>query len=284
METGACFDETCVREVDGDGGQDFSSVAAALGDECVVIVHERNAGVPYTEALGVEGITVAILAAPGEKPVLQGVGGGATMGVMADGFLFAEGVILRGNTDGTGIAIADSTVYLDRVEITQNAGGGLDADGSAVRMRNTFVAGNGGNSFSDTTGIRLQDSDAEISYVSVVFNEGDAADSFQCAGATGTLRNSIVLGSDPSSFDCPGVTASYTAFDDSVAGIGNDDVSPAQGSWFVNPTSNFHLTAAGQSTFEDIAVWDVGDPAVDIDGDSRPNIPDTADVAGADVP
>ena len=42
--------------------------------------------------------------------------------------------------------------------------------------------------------------------------------------------------------------------------------------------------AAGETEFDGVAEWNTGDPLVDIDGDARPKLDATADVAGADVP
>jgi hypothetical protein len=282
--TGACFDDRCVRHVDGDGGQDYSTLSTALADGCVVLLHERDGDVPYNESLGISGLTIAILAAEGEHPVVQGIGGAPSILVEDDATVFLQQVRLRGNTGASGLSLIDSTVYVDNSQIIQNDGGGIVASGGELLVRNSFIGSNGGNSFSPTTGVAAEGTNLNIVYTTIAFNEGDGADSFQCTTTTGTLRNSIVVGSDPSSFDCPGVFADHTAFDDDVAGGGNVDVSPASGSWFVNPTSDFHLTVAGSAVFADLAEWTTGDPAVDIDGtEPRPNSDGAADVAGADV-
>jgi hypothetical protein len=282
MVTGACFDDTCVNEIDADGGVEFITISSALEDGCVLVLHERNGAVPYNETLDLSDMTVAILAADGERPTIDG-SSTPSIEVSAGGMLFLEGIDIRGNVDASGLSVMQSDAYLDRVAIVQNSGDGIVIDDGHLQLRNTFVSGNGEN-FSPTTGIRSSDATLTITYSTVVFNEGDGADSFQCASSTGTIRNSIVLGVDESSFDCPGVTASYTAFDDTVAGMGNMDVSPAMSGWFLNPASNFHLTAAGAIVFDDLALWMTGDPTTDIDGtESRPNEDATPDVAGADV-
>lgn len=284
ISTGACFDDACVREVDGDGGETYSALAPALADGCVVVLHERNGDVPYTESVDLDGIKIAILSADGEDPQIQGVGGSPTVHVGVGSTAYLVGMRLRGNTGAEGLSIEDGVAYLDDSQIVQNAGGGVVGTGGELHARNSFVGGNGGNGFSPTTGLSLDDVDVDLSYVTVAFNEGDGADSFQCTATTGTLRNSIVLGSDPASFDCPGVSADHTAFDDVIAGSGNEDVSPASGAWFVNPVSDFHVTVSGSTIFSAIAEWTTGDPAADIDGtDARPNSDGAPDVAGADV-
>jgi hypothetical protein len=52
----------------------------------------------------------------------------------------------------------------------------------------------------------------------------------------------------------------------------------------MEPAGDFHLTPMGAMVFADIAVWQTGDHATDIDGDPRPAVDDAADYAGADVP
>ena len=52
--------------------------------------------------------------------------------------------------------------------------------------------------------------------------------------------------------------------------------------WFANFTGgDFHLQNDGVTDFADIAQWETGDPAQDIDGDLRPSVDGTADVAGS---
>jgi hypothetical protein len=62
------------------------------------------------------------------------------------------------------------------------------------------------------------------------------------------------------------------------------NVGALQAGWFTSLSSDFGLTGAGEAVFGDVAQWEVGDPATDIDGtDLRPTEPGP-DVAGADVP
>lgn len=45
-------------------------------------------------------------------------------------------------------------------------------------------------------------------------------------------------------------------------------------------SGDFHLEPG--HPFADVAQWQPGDPLVDLDGDERPNVAGTPDVAGAD--
>ncbi|MBK8241533.1 MAG: hypothetical protein IPK74_38980 [Deltaproteobacteria bacterium] len=55
--------------------------------------------------------------------------------------------------------------------------------------------------------------------------------------------------------------------------------------WFAGYASgNFHLTPMAPAAILTAAQWQAGDPLVDIDGDARPGVDGSADVAGADIP
>ena len=104
-------------------------------------------------------------------------------------------------------------------------------------------------------------------------------------GSLVTARNSIIGTAIGDSTDCPRLVASYSAFDQSVAGAGNVDLGTFELGWFddfvgIDP----HLTKAGEAVFADVAEWNDGDPPADIDGEPRPNMDGAPDYAGADVP
>ncbi len=64
-----------------------------------------------------------------------------------------------------------------------------------------------------------------------------------------------------------------------VASTGtNVDIGAAMPAWFVELGMNdFHLSAAGEGVFADIAMWQDGDPITDVDGDAialgAPSVP-----------
>ena len=165
----------------------------------------------------------------------------------------------------------------------QNSGGGVLAENEAeLTLRNCFVGGNGAGG-AGSFGIDVVDSDVRVLYSTVARNDETTIDSIRCMGSTVDVRNSIVVGRDADSIECPGIVISNSALDEIVGA--NPNVGPADLAWFVNGTSgDFHLTAAGATTFADVALWSTGDPPTDIDGDPRPAIDATPDYAGADVP
>jgi hypothetical protein len=69
-----------------------------------------------------------------------------------------------------------------------------------------------------------------------------------------------------------------------VSGTGNIDLGdPEQVPVLFENLDNgdLRLTAAGVTAFTDVALWQSGDPAADIDGNPRPSTDGTPDVCGA---
>ncbi|MBK8717449.1 MAG: hypothetical protein IPN32_22290 [Deltaproteobacteria bacterium] len=54
--------------------------------------------------------------------------------------------------------------------------------------------------------------------------------------------------------------------------------------WFSDANADFHLTPMAPAAILTAAQWQSGDPLIDIDGDARPGVDGSADVAGADIP
>ena len=283
IATGACFAEDCVVEVDGDGGADYQNIQAALVDGCVVIVHELNAGASYQQAVSVDGIKVAVLAADGEEPLLLGTGGNPSLTVSNDGVAYVQGLGINGNQMvGVGVSVDGATVYLDRTSVVGNTGGGLmlTNDGQA-HLRNCFVGGD-----VNQPALEVQDGNAFVLYSTLAGSFGNSPALTCAVGGDTEVRNSILVSQDDGAeYSCAAGEVTYSATEAAVAGVGNvavDDVDDA--GWFAGYDSgDFGLTPAGAAVFGDVAQWVVGDPLVDIDGDARPTEPGP-DVAGGDIP
>ena len=284
LAVGTCFPAGTVVHVDGDGGQDFMTVAAAVasvaaGMHGVVVVHELDGGNPYTGAVLIDGgKRIALLAAPGEAPVLQGTGGNPGLTVEGAGtILYMDGLRVAGNTMGLGLHVNGAFAWVDRSRIVQNSGGGVLAEnGAELTLRNCFVGG----AAADVDAISLDASALEMLYTTVgggsVIVEQTRA--LLCANAaTADVRNSILVSLDAMpEVECPGVVLANSATEADVG---------FNATWFNGyATGDFSLTPSGAMTFADVALWSTGDPLTDIDGEPRPVVDASPDYAGADVP
>ncbi|MCA9708071.1 MAG: right-handed parallel beta-helix repeat-containing protein [Myxococcales bacterium] len=295
LALGRCFPTDFVVTVDGDGGAmaDYMSIAAAVdavddGQHGVIVVHELDMAAPY--ALGVQvtgGKTIALLAAPGEAPIIQGTGGNPGLRVEGAGTsVYVDGLSIAGNTGGLGLAVDGASAWVDRSRIVQNSGGGILAqNGAELTLRNCFVVLNGGQ-FVDTRGLTASNAIIRLAYTTVAANDGTGATgpiSIACdAGTTGEVRNSIVA-SGTDTIDCTGLVFDSNVVDTAGLSGSNNDVLAFDPGWFPGiAMSDFHVAAG--PPFAEVAQWNDGDPLTDIDGDARPTNDGDPDYAGADVP
>jgi hypothetical protein len=288
IDTGACFDDTCVVTVDGDGAAQYSSIAEGITNGCVVIVHELDDDASYQEALSINGMSVALLAADGQLPRVQGTGGDPTLTVSGGADVYVQGLTLSLNGSAEGVLVDGASVWLDRSRVVQNTGGGVTlTNGADGQVRNCYVGGN-----SDVPAMTVNGSSVDVRY-STLGGFFDAP-ALACTSPNAvTVRNSIVVSrAVTSDIDCDDAVMTYSATEVLVEGMGNVAVgafdAPDATAWFLNYNSgNFGLTPGGENTgegeFGDVAQWQPGDPDVDIDGDPRPTEPGP-DAAGADVP
>jgi hypothetical protein len=286
LDVGRCFPGDFVVHVDADGGQDYASVVLAVaavddGTHGVIIVHDRDDGLEYQGALIDGAKTIALLVAPGEAPVIRGSMGNPGVAVEGAGtILYMDGLTVS-LSPGQGLRVTEAFAWVDRSSIVQNTGGGILAEtGAELTVRNCFVGGNG-SGLAGSFGIDVSGADVQVLYSTVARNDEATIDSIRCMGGTVEVRNSIVVGRDANSIECPGISIANSALDEDIGG--NTNVGPADVAWFVNATSDFHLTPMGATTFADIAQWTTGDPTTDIDSEPRPTVDGTADYAGADL-
>jgi hypothetical protein len=293
ISTGACFDDSCIAEVDGDGGADFTDIMGAIGDGCVVIVHELDGATPYLEALDLSGIDVALIAAPGEEPIVQGIGNPG-LRVTGGANVFVQDLRF---TDATvaGVQVDGASAWFDRTEIVGNDGGGLALTNSAsVSLRNSVI---GGDAASGLPAIAIDSSAANILYTTAV-GTGIGGQAISCTdpGAV-DVRNALLFTQDATPpIACAGATVSRTAADAVLAGDDNVNVAGFMTSAFVNfGQSNFLLAPEAPAAILTAARWRSADPSAvpprpandpdtDINGDLRPGTDDAEDVAGADIP
>jgi hypothetical protein len=294
LDVGRCFPGDFVVHVDGDGGQDYTTVTAAVADvegtHGVIVVHELglDGEVAYQESVTIDaGKTIALLAAAGETPRIQGTGSNPGVAVQGAGtILYMDGLWVAGNTMGRGLQVTEAFAWVDRSRIVQNTGGGILAEtGAELVLRNCFVGLNGGQ-FADTRGITATSATLSLLYSTVAANDGTGATgpiSMACDVATaGEVRNSIVSAGDDT-IACPNVSFGFSVVDSSGLAGSNNDVLTFDPAWFPGiAMADLHIEAG--PPFANVAQWTTGDPPTDIDGDLRPTDDGSPDYAGADVP
>lgn len=279
LDTGECL-AACNLEVDGDGGADATTVQAAVdmvdgGMDCTIVVH----GVvidPYVESVVVaDEKRIALLAASGEEPVIQG-NVGAGIEVSGGAVLYARGLTLTDSgVEGLTVSGDATAAYVDACRVVGNDGGGVSVTaGGYVWLRNSFVGGD----VSDVASMEVTGASAAILYTTLGAGFGSAA-GLRCDGAaTVNVRNSLLVArTDDPELDC--------ATDSLVTSATEAELGDMNVNWFAGfAAGEFGLTSNIPDEVLTVAQWRLGDPANDIDGDARPSIDGTADVAGADIP
>ncbi len=295
---GSCFAPDVVFHVDGDAGgcvaadgtemDPFCSIDDALADVgpgSRAALRVAATAVPYDETFQITADRIVAIVAWGDvPPVFDPLGAGSTITV--DGATaYLGSVRLEGNTTSPALALDGAITYVDRVVIALNPGGGIALQNDTeLHLRNTVI-GAGGTGLAERYAIDAEASTFDILDATIAGNDGTGLASLRCtAGATGTVRNSIVVGVDTPSIQCAGLEVETSAID--TDGLGGADVVVLDdfvAGWFVDaPGGDFHLVPDTQ--FEDLGAWQTGDPTVDLDGDPRPARDGAVDVVGADVP
>jgi hypothetical protein len=291
LELGNCMDVDNVVAVDGDDGQMYLTLADALmgnmESELTIILYERNNMTPYTESVLIDdaGTYVAILAAPGEKPRVQGVGApGIT--VSAGSTAYLHGIIVR-QGDQLGLDIDGASAWVQRCELVNNDGCGILVDGGGeLVLENSFVGGN----VTDVAALAVTEGTVEVVYSTVVAGAKVLVDptALACTMGNGVMvRNSILVSPavEPAVV-CDGASITDSVLEDITDFPDNTEAMFGAG-WFVNyAQGDFSINPAmAPAIVATAATWQAGDPATDIDGvDLRPTVPGTADYAGADIP
>ncbi len=296
LDVGTCFPDDFVVHVDGDGGQDYMDVATAVaavgaGGYGVIVVHELDGAASYQDALVIDGGKhIALLAASGEAPIVQGTGGNPGVRVEGAGtVLYTEGLWVVGNTMGLGLRVNGALAWVDRSRIVQNSGGGVLAEaGAQLVLRNCFVGdGTNGDNALTVDGTTSMPS-AEVVYTTLASGVDNFIDVFPvyCDGIVDvSIRNSLLVSFDNSiEIECPMATVTSTASEALIPGVGNSALGSVGADWFVDiDIGNFHLNNP-PGMLATTAQWSTGDPLTDIDADPRPAVDGSPDYAGADVP
>jgi len=278
LDTGACFDEGCTVEVNP--GDDIEEEAL---DGCVLHIH---AGA-YAQSVTLSGVKVALLGAGDGDAIIGGELGNSTpsLRVLAGATVYVEGLLINGNDGGgLGVEVNDALVWMDRTQVVANTGGGIAlSNGADAAVRNCFV---GGNVINDVAALDIDGATADILYSTLIAADqfGDGAALRCVANEAPSIRNSVLamIGA-PSEIQCASANITYSASETLQPGTGNVMLPSVMPAWFDSLTDDFHLDMP-PAAIATAAEWQAGDPAVDIDGEPRPDVVGTVDVAGADVP
>ncbi|KIG14937.1 hypothetical protein DB30_06239 [Enhygromyxa salina] len=292
LAAGNCFDPANILHVDGDfvcagadgsEGAPYCDIGDALANapvEPLLVIHAQDLDTPYLETNLISN-TVAMFAAAGEHPVLQGVNMSAPLTVAPSGLLFLRGVAMTGTQNGgEGLAITGGQAWIEQAKITNNAGGGILVDGGGTLvLENSFVGGD----VSNKAAIDIVDGALQMSFTTVGSGFGTSA-ALRCTdGGATTVRNSLLVSaSDADEVQCSGVSVTDSALEMSMGN--NVALGALMADWFLDfDSGDFHLIPnMYPAAIDTAATWQTGDPPTDIDGDPRPTQDGTPDFAGAD--
>ncbi|MCY1058599.1 hypothetical protein [Nannocystis sp. SCPEA4] len=252
--------------------------------------------------------TIFTVDSGGNAVVQLGVGGALTK---IDSELYVAGLVVSsGQGDSAFRCSSAATLWLDDVQILGYDGRAVAVTDCDVTLRRSVLRWNTTSIVADTntvlalenvmlahtgTGAALElggNCDARLLYTTIADSSGHTFGLLACNDVTTllTVRNSVVV-SDlvGDTVDC--FPTSYDVADSVVSteqlGVNGDQLlvldPSAVPSQFVNwADTNLHVVPGG--AFTDRAIWSSTHPRTDIDGDLRPTVDGTVDVAGADRP
>ncbi|MBK9755398.1 MAG: hypothetical protein IPO88_18200 [Nannocystis sp.] len=320
LKTGACFEQVLYVDrglpcdgADGSMELPFCEINDAVakigaGDPTAVLV-KANA-IAYSEQIQVAAERTLAIVRLGSGTAKLEVGALDSLVVNDNSVVYLDQLQISKGDVSKGIFCNGGSMWIDRTQIVDrkglgveglncalrlrqsriylNLGGGLKLTGGSVYLENSFIVSNGG-SFAAVSGVVLSNG-ATLNglYTTLADNDGKAGveDSLDCSNAGPvTLRNAILFGqSAATSVDCANATAIRSVVDAmALKGADTQLIDALDPAWFVSPeTGNFQIKAG--MPFEDVAVWMTGDPLVDYDGDPRPKGDGDPDYAGADRP
>ncbi|MCX4247921.1 hypothetical protein OEB96_45335 [Paraliomyxa miuraensis] len=275
-----------IEEVHGTDGVSALSAAVnsfANGSYGIIIVHGWDGN--YSEITVGDNKTIALLAAQGESPVIQGEAGERGVRVESGAVLYMDGLHIM-DSGKQGLLVAQGRAWVDRGRIVYNSGGGVRVTNlGELVLRNSFVGG-------DIAGVdaaSVEGASLSVLYSTLVGGAQDDDEypaALRCADPVDiVVRNSILATNDSAAeVVCiiePGAI-SFTATENPVAGGGNVALNDLDAMWFNDLATDFSLDSP-PSGMQAVAKWLPGDPTTDIHGDQR-RTDGSLDYPGADVP
>lgn len=173
------------------------------------------------------------------------------------------------------------TLTITRSTVTANTNIGIYAQQGTTRISNSVVTANGGaqNGASGVAFVNCPDGRVELSTITGNMTGGvDLASAMDCAGSTVNVTSSIVYGNSGPTLLDPRCTVDYSIVEPTyAAGAHNLRVDP-----MFTAAGDFHIGAA--SPARGLADPALTSPAIDRDGQSRPQGPGAFDVGADEVP
>lgn len=293
---GSCMPPAQLWYVDGDAdcgladgslAAPYCTIAAALaniGQAQRGTLRIAGLGGPYVESSEIDANRVVAILPTTDDPVV--VTGTSAPTFAVDGAtLLMQGIRLQGNGQAPAIsASAAGIVWLRRMEIVLNQGGGISIVEDSDLHVDDSVIGAGGTGLADRQALYAEGSTFDVVYTTIAGNDGTGNASIRCVTSVGSVRNSIVIGLDPPSISCVGLVVDNSAVDTGgLGGAGNMQFDAFVGGWFLDPAGG-DFRIVGGTVLEGIATWEAGDPLHDLEGADRPGVDGAVDVAGADLP
>ncbi len=308
---GACFDAAEVVEIAnttelsaaldqlGAGGRavfrlgsGLYSIPIVIGDDAEVAIIGQGATLPILG--GGNALNASVSAFGGGVLYLDGVqvsslaaNGVECLGIMGrTTSLWLDDTEVR-NCVRYGVETAgECATHLRRTLVAGNDDGGIVTQTGELWIENSVIATNGNGTLSVFGGVTTNTTAVDITYSTLLGNAAmnTARGSLFCLGGeSGSIRNSIIAGSGDSIDGCDAITFETNAVDASSLGGSNPNVGPAMAAWFLDLSmDNYRLSPNGATVFADIAMWQEGDPLVDVDGEPIPTM--TPSLPGYDQP
>ncbi len=293
---GSCLPPDQVIEVPAVGSIADALLQIGVGGMGTIRILPGN----FTENLTIPSGAVVALVADGSVRI-TGTGGLPTIevlnnttaylgGIDLENIQIADGVVSAGDVrlDECTLRLADrglvstgGRVHLERTRVIDNEGAGLLLGGSdPVVLRNAIVAGNGFG-MAPAGVVSTAPTPLTILYSTIADNAGAGGGALDSAAGMGEVRNSILVSGNLTNsivsgpgLDFSNCVVADSALADQQGNVGVADLGDLMfdADWEVGPAS----------LAQDVAVWQPGDPQVDINGAMRPNMDGAMDYAGAD--
>jgi len=307
---GSCLPSDAVFMVDVDAamcdqaGQPYCSISGALADAGVgTQATIRVAGGTYVEDVAISPSAVVAIVSTGMVTMLANNGSpsveinaggtGYLAGLAVSNLSAASGIESAGDLRLDDVTIEDADVgllstngrvYLEDVRIVGNDLTGVSVGGTEdVTLRNVIIAGNGTGT-SPRGFVTTAATPFTMVYTTIAYNAGTNAGAINCAGeAIRSVRNSILISNSfMNTINCGENLMVTTSVISDVDYEDEPTNTPVVDDSGLLLDVDFEIGVG--SVADGVAVWQDGDPLLDINGAMRPGMVGSPDAAGANEP